>query len=110
MSWLQDTINNVKRSFDDEGEVTKKENIVKKTHEELATYQEHPIFPSDEQIEEWMEQYRREIDIFTVLEILIDNGLTSREEYYEKRERLESELRSEVKKEIMDDLQAQRNG
>lgn len=107
MPWLKETIDQVRNKMD-EGVRKKKEEIKQEeTIKKLSSLQERNEFPSDEKIEEWLSGYKKEVDIYTLLSILIENGLTTQEEYYEKKKELEDDLRREIKREIMDDLQRQ---
>jgi len=106
MPWLTDTIEKVKKDCSFSAEVKKQEVQEENTRQKLESFQEHSVFPSDEEIDEWMESYQKVIDTYTILDILIDNGLTTREEFSEKRKEFEADLRREVKNEIMNELEA----
>jgi len=105
MSWLKDTIQNVQERMHQNVEQRKVELEEERTTEELSYYQRSTEFPSDERIEEVMENYQSSLDTYTLVEILMDNGLTTKEEYHERRNRLEEDLRKEIKKQLMDELQ-----
>ena len=105
MSWLKDTIQNVQERMHQNVEQRKVELEEERTTEELSYYQRCTEFPSDERIEEVMENYQSSLDTYTLVEILMDNGLTTKEEYHERRNRLEEDLRKEIKKQLMDELQ-----
>ncbi len=104
MAWLKDMIHNVQERMHGDVEQRKQEIIQKKTDEELAYYQRAAQYPSEERVDEAMEDYQHSIDIYTLVEILMDNGLTTKEEYHERRNRLESDLKNEIKKQLMEDL------
>lgn len=104
MSWLKDCIQNVQDRMNDDVEQRKVELKVKETDEELAYYQHPTEFPSEERVGEIMEDYEASLDIFTLVEILIDQGLTTKEEYDQRRKRLEDDLRNEIKKQLMEEL------
>jgi len=104
MSWLKDCIQNVQERMNDDVEQRKVELKAKETDKELAFYQRQAEFPSEEKVDEVMENYEASLDIFTLVEILIDHGLTTKEEYDQRRKRLEVDLRNEIKKQLMEEL------
>ena len=104
MSWLKDCIQNVQDRMNDDVEQRKIELKTKETDMELAMYQRPTEFPSEGKVDEVMENYEASLDIFTLVEILIDHGLTTKEEYDQRRKRLEVDLRNEIKKQLMEEL------
>jgi len=104
MAWLKDCIKNVQNRMNQDVEQRKVELKVEETNRELSLYQQASEFPSDEKIDDMMEGYQDALDTFTLMEILIEHGLTTKEEYYERRNKLEEELRAEIKKQYMEDL------
>ena len=104
MAWLKDCIKNVQDRMNQDVEQRKVELKVEETNRELTYYQQASEFPSNDKIDEMMEGYQDALDTFTLMEILIEHGLTTKEEYYERRNKLEEELRAEMKKQYMEDL------
>lgn len=104
MAWLKDMISNVQERMHTDVEQRKQEIIQKKTNEELMYYQEATQFPSDDRVDEAIEDLQHSIDVYTLVEILMDNGLTTKEEYHKRRKRLEDDLKKEIRKQLMEDL------